>query len=241
MFEIVLYDLPRKDPESGPWSPNTLKTRLALKYKGLPFKTVWLEYPDIVAECKKIGAPPTGAQPDGSPFYTLPVIYDPSTKKAVADSYAIAEYLDATYPTDRQLMPAGTEGLHAAFYSAFDNHGFFPLVFVYGPLIPTILNPPSEEYFRRTKKETLEQMAQTEQDEALRKGKAGFDVIQGWYEKAGKGKLFLMGDTPSWADIVVASTLASARNILGRHSEAWKAISEWHGGRWVRLTAALAE
>ena len=51
-----------------------------MNIKGLPYRTVWVEYPDIVAVLEKIGAPPAGKAPDGSPKYTLPAIYDPNTK-----------------------------------------------------------------------------------------------------------------------------------------------------------------
>ncbi|EPQ54391.1 hypothetical protein GLOTRDRAFT_76864 [Gloeophyllum trabeum ATCC 11539] len=239
MSEILLYDIPRKDPENGPWSPNTLKARLALNLKGLPFKTVWVEYPDIPSECKKIGAPPTSTEADGTPRYTLPVIYDPSTKKAIADSYAIAEYLDATYPTDRQIIPAGTEGLHAAFNKAFMDSVYFPCMFTIGPLSVSALNPPSERYFRTIRGDLLALVDSVRPEERWRKVQAAFEVVNGWYEKADNGKVLLMGDTPAWADIVVAALLVCARNLLGRESPEWKAVSEWHGGRWAKLVAAL--
>lgn len=239
MSEILLYDIPRKDPENGPWSPNTLKARLALKFKGLPFKTVWVEYPDIASECKKIGAPPTRCTPDGSPMYTLPAIYDPSTKMAVADSYAIAEYLDATYPTDRQLIPSGTEGLQAAFYTAFNDIGFYTLMFAVGTYYASIMNPPSEQYLRSLRKELLARIESLDREEQLQKAKSAFDTIDGWYKKAGQGKVFLMGDSSSWADVAVAALFLSVRNIGGRDTKEWQIVSRWHGGRWGKLAAAL--
>ncbi|TFK52677.1 hypothetical protein OE88DRAFT_1628258 [Heliocybe sulcata] len=245
MSEIVLYDIPRKDLESGPWSPNTLKTRQALKFKGLPYKTVWVEYPDIASVCQKIGATSTKTTPDGNPLYTVPTIYDPATERAVSDSYTITEYLDATYPSTPRLIPVGTEGLQAAFYAAFQDAGFFKLIPAFAPLIGTLLNPPSAEYFygNTGRKEALAPWRPEDpnRDEFIQAGKQGFDVIAGWYEKAGEGKLFIMGDTPSWADIVVASYFASVRNIFGRNSKEWKEITTWHDGRWEKLLAVLDE
>ena len=68
--------------------------RYVLNIKRIPYKTVWVEYPDIKPLCLKIGASPAESLPDGSPLYTLPVIYDPNTQTPVSDSAAIARYLD---------------------------------------------------------------------------------------------------------------------------------------------------
>ena len=48
--------------------------RFTLDYKGLQYKTVWTEYPDIAATCQSLNIPPTGKWPDGSPMYTLPAL-----------------------------------------------------------------------------------------------------------------------------------------------------------------------
>jgi hypothetical protein len=90
--------------------------RYSLNFKGLPFKIVWLEYPDVEPTLREIGAAPTGKWSDGRPFYTVPVIRDEShlTDKGeptvVSDSWAIAKYLDETYPglDSQRLLPEGT-------------------------------------------------------------------------------------------------------------------------------------
>lgn len=46
MTEYVLYDLPNPGRNSC-WSVNTWKTRAALNFKGIPYKTEWVEFPDI--------------------------------------------------------------------------------------------------------------------------------------------------------------------------------------------------
>ncbi|KAJ7070513.1 hypothetical protein C8F01DRAFT_1244250 [Mycena amicta] len=43
---ITLYDIASSLPETT-FSPNVAKTKYCLKIKGLPFKTVWLEYSEI--------------------------------------------------------------------------------------------------------------------------------------------------------------------------------------------------
>ncbi|EEB93892.1 hypothetical protein MPER_07394 [Moniliophthora perniciosa FA553] len=113
---IEFYDI----PGSGGvvWSPSTWKIRYALNYKGLEYQTKWIEFPDIESTCKKLGVPPTKTRRDGSPWYTLPAIYDPSTGVALVDSLRIAEYLEKQYPDKPSLIPSGTLALHTAFNEA---------------------------------------------------------------------------------------------------------------------------
>ncbi|KAI3622514.1 hypothetical protein WG66_015642 [Moniliophthora roreri] len=142
---IEFYDIPARDGVL--WSPNT---RYALNYKGLEYKTKWIEFPDIESTCKKLGVSPTKTRRHGSPWYTLPVIYDPSTGVALADSLRIAEYLEKQYPDKPSLIPGGTLALHAAFDHAFLKKlgSAFQLLL---PKLPGILNPVSAEFVTRTR------------------------------------------------------------------------------------------
>ncbi|KAJ7574817.1 hypothetical protein C8J56DRAFT_1124548, partial [Mycena floridula] len=69
--------------------------RYALNFQSLPYKTEWIEYPDIETVAKDIGAKSTGIRAR-KPLYTVPMIYDNSTNVAVADSITIAEYCIST-------------------------------------------------------------------------------------------------------------------------------------------------
>jgi glutathione S-transferase len=75
------------------------KDRVELNYKGIPYRTEGNEFPDIEPLSKKLGIEPTNHNPDGSALYTLPAIHDSSTGVYIADSTAIAEYLEKTYPS----------------------------------------------------------------------------------------------------------------------------------------------
>ncbi|KAF8509530.1 hypothetical protein BU17DRAFT_70416 [Hysterangium stoloniferum] len=66
-----------------------------LNYKGIPYNTVWVEYPEIAATMRKIGAAPTSTKPDGSPHYTIPM----GSPTVISDSWKIVEYLEETYPS----------------------------------------------------------------------------------------------------------------------------------------------
>ncbi|TFK52681.1 hypothetical protein OE88DRAFT_1627746 [Heliocybe sulcata] len=238
---ITFYDIPSVNGTG--WSPNTWKTRLALNFKGVPYKTVWVEYPDIEALSKEIGAAPTGVKGDGSPSYTLPTIYDPKTKKAISDSQEIAEYLDATYPSTPLLFPKGTLALQIAFQEAFTTAALLNL---FAPLLQesvTVLNEKSAVYFRQTRETTygkkLEEFSPygAVRDEHWAKTKTGFSTVAGWIKKS--GGTFVMGDTPSYADLSTAAWLLWVRQVRGAGSADFKAIQAWDGGFWGQYLASL--
>ncbi|OAX43975.1 hypothetical protein K503DRAFT_730497 [Rhizopogon vinicolor AM-OR11-026] len=231
---IIFYDIPSTLSVNA-WSPNTWKTRYALNIKGVPYETVWVEYPDIEALAKKIGAPSTGTKDDGSPSYTLPIINDPNTGKVVSDSFLIAEYLDATYPGGNTLFPPGTKPLIAAFEGSVVGAigGILPLQLA---LSCYILNPSSQKYFRATREATfgkkIEEFspAGAHRDADWAKAKEGLVAVDGWFSKNGGGK-FVMGDSISYADGVLGGWLAWVK-IINESSAAWEDLAAWHGGRW---------
>ncbi|RPD62494.1 hypothetical protein L226DRAFT_610957 [Lentinus tigrinus ALCF2SS1-7] len=242
---IVFYDLPGNAAKDKAWSPNTWKTRFCLNIKGIPYKTVWVEYPDIAALSKKVGLSPTDTDPSGLPHYTLPAIYDPNTRTAVAESIAIARYLDRTYPSSGPtLIPKETDALHMAFIQAFrdafmDDAGQLVL-----PATCAQLNPRSEAYFRRTREEwfkaKLEDFAPagSEKREQHWKGlEKGLHTVKGWLEADGTEKLHFMGDKVSFADVYAVSYLLWMKLILGPESEEWMNMMRWDGGYWERFMA----
>ncbi|ETI23302.1 hypothetical protein G647_05102 [Cladophialophora carrionii CBS 160.54] len=56
------------------FSPNTIRARLALHYKGVPYTQSWISYPDIERLWAELGIPPNEGQPKGVPRCTLPVL-----------------------------------------------------------------------------------------------------------------------------------------------------------------------
>ncbi|KAJ6530958.1 hypothetical protein DFH09DRAFT_1183768 [Mycena vulgaris] len=237
MPPIVFYDIPSTLPNKA-WSPNTWKIRYALNYKGIAYKTVWLEYPEIEPLSKEIGAAPTSNKRDGRPHYTLPMIHDPSTGTVVSDSTKIALYLDATYPDTPRLMPMGTIGLHRAFEDA-GNAAITPLYPFALPPTNARLNPASEVYFRRTREEAwgvtpFENLVPTGEKQVVEwaKLKEGFGKMDEWVRANGEGGAYLMGEAPCFADIWMASYVLWIKLVM---PERWEEIKEWHGGRWATL------
>lgn len=187
---------------------------------------------------------PTSTKANGSPHYTLPVIHDHSTDAVVSDSAAIAEYLDATYPSTPALFPRGTLALQHAFSKAHADtlDGLWEIIL---PASNAKLNPPSQEYFRRTREAffgaKLEELSPPgpTREKHWAQVKRGFDVVNGWLEKNEQGKTFVMGDTISYADIVIVSFLIWMKRVL--EVKEWKDIESWHGGRWDALLNSFAK
>ncbi|RDX53391.1 hypothetical protein OH76DRAFT_1399301 [Lentinus brumalis] len=219
--------------------------RFSLNIKGIPYRTVWVEYPDIAALSKQIGVGPTSTNEDGSPLYTLPAIYDPNTRTAVADSVAIARYLDQTYPSSGpSLIPKETDALHMAFIQAFRDVFFVNAGQLVLPATCAQLNPRSEAYFRQTREEMynakLEDLAPAGSEKRAQHWK-GFEkalhTVKEWLGADGTEKVHVMGDRVSFADVVVASYLIWIKLVLGPESKEWADMMKWDGGYWERFMA----
>ena len=216
-------------------------TRVSLNFKGLPFKTEWIEYPDIGPTLKRLGAPPTGKKPDGSDSYTLPAIYDSSTNKYISDSIEIAKYLDETYPDTPKLIPQGTQAAIELFQTLFLQSVGNNLLSLVIAQTNAVLNERSEEYFRRTReasyKVKLEEIAPTgpKREQLWNSAKEGLGTIAGALNKNGNGKLYYFGDTLSYADVITVSFLYWVKVVLQKNEEWRSTVETWDSGRWGKL------
>nr|6J3H_A Chain A, Glutathione S-transferase [Gelatoporia subvermispora B]6J3H_B Chain B, Glutathione S-transferase [Gelatoporia subvermispora B]6J3H_C Chain C, Glutathione S-transferase [Gelatoporia subvermispora B]6J3H_D Chain D, Glutathione S-transferase [Gelatoporia subvermispora B] len=250
--QIHFYDIPRnRDEDDRTWNPNTSKTRLTLTYKRLPYKTIWVEYPDIERVCKEIGAEPSafGLLKEGKPYYSLPVIHDPNTGTTISDSIRIARYLDKTYPDTPAVIPAELEAFHAVFEDAFWDTIFMPLFPFLVPAACPQLNPRSEAYFRETREGKfgsilggkMENWAPTGpvRDDRWKALQAGFTKMAGWLSADGQERPFFMGEKLCYTDIVVGAWLISVKKVFGSDHPEWLQVEKWDGGRWSRLVQVV--
>ncbi|KAF8493839.1 hypothetical protein JB92DRAFT_2818570 [Gautieria morchelliformis] len=244
---ITLYDTASRT--GNPWNPMSLRARLALNFKGLPFKTVWLEYPDIEPTLRDIGAAPTFFD-NPSPrkwIYTIPVIVDPGhltpagDPTVVPDSWAIAEYLDETYPNQNILFPPGTKALQALFIDHSIMHIILDILLpTWTPNFLPFLNDKSLPYFRQTReaffKKKLEDVCPRGSqpwEETWDRVQKAFSEIATFLDKNSKGAAFVMGGQVTYADLVLASVLET---IILVAPEEWEArVKHWDGGRWEIL------
>ncbi|KAF8625943.1 hypothetical protein AX17_006669 [Amanita inopinata Kibby_2008] len=248
MQRLVFYDL-ASNLKTTALSPNAWKARYVLNYKTLPYKTEWVEFPDIESKCKEIGVGPTVTRRNGTPLYTIPAIYDPNTKAAISDSYQITRYLDKTYPQTPSIIPKGTE-VFQSFPLFF--HALGPNTTLWNFAVPATyaaLNPTSQEFFRRTREEWYKKKIEDMEPKGAAEAEAAWNVLKQGYNKLdrawqlseGLAGPYVMGNTLSFTDITVVSWTLWLRNIFGKDSQRWKDITDWNDGRWGRLVESLAK
>jgi len=157
--ELIFYDL--KCATAGAcWSPHCWKTRLALQYKGVKFRTVWVSYPDI----KSV----VGHTQPNEDMPTLPVIQHGTTW--VADSWAIVQYLEEHFPSPPLLVPS-IESVH--FFMYYCEGVVIPSVrkFIV-PRVAGFLDEKGREYFVRTREKSfgmsLEEVGKGQDVQAIR-------------------------------------------------------------------------
>ncbi|KAG2147442.1 uncharacterized protein EDB93DRAFT_1085549 [Suillus bovinus] len=237
---IIFYDF-SSIVQGKPWSVATMQTRYCLTFKRLPFQTVCLEFPEIKPFYEQHSLAPTTLRSINgtlTPVHTLPVIMDPNTNRLITDSFAIAQYLDEQYPDTPKVLPDNTAALVCAFLTAF--HNVIKDIIVLGSFRGAQkLNPKSKEYYIRTRVERFgipwEQFATPERREkqwnALR---AACNTVDGWY--ATSSSQFILGDTPCFADFVVAGLCKWVQYCF--ENQEWEELKGWNGGRWRRLVEA---
>ncbi|EJC97913.1 uncharacterized protein FOMMEDRAFT_143438 [Fomitiporia mediterranea MF3/22] len=241
---LVFYDIKSNIPGLST-SPNTLRVRLALNYKNLPYETVWSEGPDIEKTCIAAGIPPLEKRADGSPRYTLPALVDrtnPDAPVRLTDSRKIIDYLEKTYSTtDRQraLFPPDTRAFQALSDSYFDQN-INPLVF------PLIMYRMSQKQSERARKgfekyappgKTLEEadLRGKEREEAWARLREALDKLASHAE----GDVFFSRDNLRYFDIHVLAGLVAIKLSIG-DEEFKKELGSSAGGRWTKLVEKCA-
>ncbi|KAK0491774.1 hypothetical protein EDD18DRAFT_1358561 [Armillaria luteobubalina] len=210
---LTLYDIPSTLPSKA-WLPNIYKVRYVLNYKGLAHHTEWVEFPDIEALYKRLGAQASETKDDGvTPHYTCPLLHDHSTGALVSDSAAIARY-------PRQNLK------HPLLSPSILN------------LISEEYGRRTREARMRSEGKRLEDMVPKggERESEWVKLVEAFRRVDRWY---GKGDRYVMGDVMSYADFMVSMWAMYFRTLFGEDSEEWKDVVKWHGGRWGRLVKDL--
>src|SRR6201996_3117345 len=181
--------------------------RFVLNYKKIPYKTCWLEFPDIKPTFEKLGIKHTLTDEKGRPYYTVPAITDSATSDTVhvSDTWNIAIYLEKKYP-DPPLFPPSSVGLQKFFKDGASellapNGVFVPFIM---PGTYDLLNEPSRVFFKETREkwygkrieECLPAEESREMDDALTLAKKRFDQLNEYFEgkDAGKAGALVMGD-----------------------------------------------
>ncbi|KAM0268522.1 hypothetical protein ACHAQH_009974 [Verticillium albo-atrum] len=264
---INFYDIGLRPPaEKNCCSPNPWKTRFALNFKSLPHTVTWVPLPDIVNLRTTLKVAPTRKFADGTDFFTLPIIEDPSTGATIGDSLDIAVYLQQTYPSSGAgdlfpeqkldyefnpehglLVPLSDvrESPYPA-YAKFNVH--IDGVFTAHTQLTTVgfpFDPANEEATKAIFVDRAKPYLSKWEDFAL-EGEARAKMMES-FDKALGGLAemfvrdssgpFLLGTKASYADFIVGSWLRMFEVTLPQGE--WEQVKGWHGGVFGRLHDAL--
>ncbi|KAJ7574797.1 hypothetical protein C8J56DRAFT_802519 [Mycena floridula] len=230
---ITLYDVP--GPSPGPWAPNIWRIRFILNYKRLRYRTVWVEFPDVEATLRSLGAAPSTVRSDGRPVYTLPVIVDPTRNplapEVLSNTNNIAEYLESSYPA-RPVFPPGSRALDPLFVHYVQEVFVKPLLPIMVPLSVQRLDNRSLNHFHPSSS-TLPPGPQREQAWAAVKEQFDFlAMILGKNVGDGDG-IVVSGREVSYADFALCSVLIWIERMAPH--DGWSRVRTWNGGRWNLL------
>jgi glutathione S-transferase len=207
-----LYDLAAADPELR-FSPYCWRTKLALAHKGLTAESIpwrFTEKDEIAFSGSK----------------TVPVLID--GEKTIADSQAIAEYLEAEYP-DAPSLFGGAQGHALTAFVRRWTEGVLQaaLVKILMPDIFKVLHPKDQPYFRESREARLGisiEALGAQRAEHLPALEAPLQTLRATLN----GQEFLGGDSPLYADHIVFGALQwAAKTSSTRLWETDDVVAKW--------------
>ncbi|GEO84560.1 MULTISPECIES: glutathione S-transferase family protein [Alphaproteobacteria] len=211
-MSITLYSLCGSDRDR-PFSPHCWKVVMALKHKGLSY----VEQPMPFTAISEI---------EGGVSKTVPILRDGD--RLIADSFAIALYLEETYPTRPSLFAGEGGKALSRFVEGYSQTTIHPAATrIAIKQIHDMLDPEDQVYFRESRKERL---GKTVEEVA-----AGRDAeIEAFPEtlKPLRHMLshqpFIGGAAPLFADFIVFGALQWLRIVSGSiHLPAGDPVGEW--------------
>ncbi|KAJ5219911.1 hypothetical protein N7468_009115 [Penicillium chermesinum] len=214
---VHFFDIDSTLPGSSrSWSPNTLKVRLVLNFKGIPYTESWISYPDIEPLNKSLGLSPNE---EGIP-YTLPTIIHSSVKSnphgALTDSFPIIQHLDKVFPSP-PLFPSGDASAAIAIVVGKVVSRMMPMFLKLAiPKVLPILDPRGQECFERTRRqafgkpvEELYPKTDAEFAEVWKSLETEAEVLLEMLRgQEGKKGPFFEGEKPGWADLHLVAFIA---------------------------------
>ena len=181
-----------------------------LNYKKLPYKTTWMEYPELAPTLKGLGVAPN----EEGPPYTSPTVRFPDGTFAM-DTKKIAAELEKRHPSPSMHLDssiiAEVEAAWLKFFTAIRG--------VFMPKIPqNLLNPTSATYFEETRAKRfgmpLSELGRTSG------GESAWQAAEPALKELGdilkrNGGPFTLGETVGFADMILIGGLASTRKVGG--------------------------
>ncbi|KAJ4146500.1 hypothetical protein NW754_001965 [Fusarium falciforme] len=232
--QTVLFDLPSKSPRAA-WSLNPWKTRFLLNFKGIDYKTEWLEYPNI-----KPTLEPHVSANESTGTWTIPTVKFPDGTYLM-DSRKIVERVEKEHPEPSIHLDSPT----LAKLEEIMPRIMGPLRPIYFTTVPErLLNEESVPYWH----ETRSKLAGMPLDQLNKEkgGQVAWDAakpiiaeVEALLKENSEGPFFL-GKTPSYADFVWAGFLIFLQrnqviddlyNVSGDsqlHKDLLEATAPWH-------------
>ena len=226
----------------------------ALNFTKTPYRTDWVQLPDVAATREKLGVPACRKHADGSDYLTLPILHDPTTSSTqpegtfVGDSFDIAVHLHNQHSSPEGgrplLFPPNTVALHRTFNAHVDAiftvNGAL-LAGYYMPLDPATAKDSQADFARRAGVSRWEDLEIPQGSDVRKEKLVAFETALGsglatWFVRRDEGP-FLEGRTPMYADLIIGGWLQMMRNCLPE----WEELRGWHGELWGKLHDALEE
>ncbi|KIW25218.1 uncharacterized protein PV07_08415 [Cladophialophora immunda] len=211
--EIILYDL--ACTKNVCFSPVVWRIRLMLNYKQVPYRTIFLEFPDIEPTLKGLGLVPGESSSASKIKYTVPAIHHVPTGSYMMESGPISQFLESTYPDPpvpltselgREIEAQARRVLGAVFQASTM------------PREVNILSPRAQEYFRRTREAMLghrleDLLDPDREDESWAAAGDGMRAVGQLMQTHQAEGPFVLGARPSYTDFFIAGSLQSARVV----------------------------
>ena len=195
---VEMFDLAGAD-DTIRFSPYCWRIRMALAHKGLGVTTVPVRFMEK-------------AKLEFSGQKLVPVIRD--NGKVVSDSWAIAEYLDQTYPDRPALFPGGSQALTSFVRNWSQTRLSMPLMRVALMDIYGTIDAGDRDYFRTTREQRFGK--KLEEVMAPEEGRAAFNAELAPVRETLKDQPFLNGASPAFADYCLFGIFMFARGVTPR-------------------------
>jgi glutathione S-transferase len=227
---ILLYDLVGRDA-ARPFSPHCWKIRMALAHKGLAVTKVPTRFLEVPAV-------------EGGASKTVPVIRD--GERVVADSFAIALYLDEAYPELPTLFSGEGGKAMARFIERWSQLTIHPYITSVALLdLHGMQDGPNAAYFRENREQRLGKRLE-EVVAGRDAGLAGFRASLEPLRSMLTYQPFIGGASPLFADYIVFGALQWARIASPyRLIDDTDSVGQWfercldlHGGIGRKVPAA---
>lgn len=215
-------------------------SRLILNYKRLPYRTKWIELPDLDRTMRSIGAPAVSKRSDGRPVYALPVIVDPirspNAPTVLSNPSVISEYLEINYPA-RPLYPDGSKALQTLFVHYLQEVFSKPLLPILIPLSASRLTERSQAHiFPSGQRPPEMSLSGPEREQAWAAVRNNFNFLASVLDKNngedGDG-VVVSGRDITIADLALCAILIWVERVSPQ--DGWPRVRTWNGGRWTRL------